>query len=197
MVDDSCMVCFEEIIDKCTLKCSHFFCKRCLVEILKEFLFELTCPYCRQECMIYEIKDGDNFLFSKPDTIAGGVYIQGSIVGLASYHFDSVETSYISYESPQCNDWPNLDDGSRPAEKKYFQNPNYDAVSRTFIGTIDWSPTSWDNDKLWKYTMVFSEDFMTIDSGSVEHFTEIGGNRIKETLFGIHLIYCRQINLDQ
>ena len=195
--DNSCMVCFEEYIDKCALKCSHIFCKRCVLELLRDLKVKLSCPYCRQECTIFEISDGTNgeYIFPKPNTIAGGTYVQGSTVGLASYHFESIVSSYISYESPSCQFWPDLDDGSRPDKKKYFINPNYDASSRIFTGNIDWSPTSWNNNKLWKYRMMFSDDFLTIESGHVECFAK-NGEHTETQFFGEHLIYRRMVNIN-
>lgn len=193
--ENSCAVCFEEIVEKFSLKCSHCFCKRCVLEMLKDLLVKLSCPYCRQESMIYEIKsdmDG-KFIFQKPSTIVSGTYVQGFTLGLASYHFESIENSYISYESPLCQNWPELDDGSRPAEKKYFVDPKYDTLTRKFTGNIDWSPTSWRNDNLWKYTMFFSEDFMKIESGHCQAFDK-NGEPTNEHIFGVNLIYFRMID---
>ena len=194
--ENSCMVCFEDIVEKCSLKCSHFFCKRCVLEMLKEQLVKLSCPYCRQESKVYEIEDHTNgtFILQKPNTIVGGTYVQGLTIGLASYHFESIENSYISYESPLCQNWPDLDNGSRPAERKYFNNPEYDTLTRKFTGNINWSPTSWRNDVLWKYTMIFSEDFIEIESGCLQGFDKDGKPTSKDD-FGEDLIYYRELHI--
>ena len=68
--------------------------------------------------------------------IIGRVYVQGNTVGLASYHFNSINDCYISYSSPQCSMWPALDNGDRPPTRKPFVNISIDEVKRTFRGDI-------------------------------------------------------------
>ena len=45
---------------------------------------------------------------------------------------------------------------------------NENEETRTFRGTVDWSPTAWQGDQKWVYEMVFSADFDTIVGGGVE-----------------------------
>ena len=67
----------------------------------------------------------------------GNIYVQGSTVGLASYHFESADKCYISYENPLPH-WLNSE-GNLPVEKKYFQNVEYDENFRQFKGEISWT----------------------------------------------------------
>ena len=104
------------------------------------------------------------------DTILGQTYIQGNQEGLASYHFNfplTVENdqggSYISYETAPPM-WK-LQNGDKPPNKKYFDNPKYDADTRTFTGLIDWKENPFHGDYLWEYTMIFSADFTKIEGG--------------------------------
>ena len=69
-------------------------------------------------------------------SIFGHIFQQKGTVGLASYHFVSPESSYISYAAAPPA-WK-LADGSAPPARKYFVSPSYDATSRTFHGTIFW-----------------------------------------------------------
>jgi hypothetical protein len=104
------------------------------------------------------------------DDIAGQTYIQGGTVGQASYHYEDMSKPYISYSSapPQ---WA-LDDGAAPPSKKYvreqgetevrrervarpnsssryFDEAQWFPQTRTFTGTITWSPTSFGGDAMW------------------------------------------------
>jgi len=63
-------------------------------------------------------------------------FLQGSRVGLASYHFgpsgDGAEGSHISYAAADPS-W-RLDDGSAPPPRVPFLEPTYDAVTRACRG---------------------------------------------------------------
>lgn len=100
-----------------------------------------------------------------PTTILGATFVQGGMPGLASYHFDQALTEpYISYEHAPPS-W--LQDDGMPMAghgKKPFASPAYDAESRTFTGTVEWSPTTVHGDARWQYTMIFSADFSTVGS---------------------------------
>jgi hypothetical protein len=101
-------------------------------------------------------------------TLWGNVFVQAMRVGLASYHFvppaaaaaaaadgggdeqgdagDAAEvaaigSAYISYEHPDCAQWPSLDDGSPVPARVPFTNIQFDATSRTFRGTVPWRAT--------------------------------------------------------
>ena len=52
--------------------------------------------------------------------------------GVASYHFDSPDNCYISYENAPVG-WV-LADGSHPPAQKPFVNPRYHEATRTFTG---------------------------------------------------------------
>lgn len=166
-----CPICYQEFTEKCTTQCQHSFCKKCIIQVL--LADNSSCPYCRDDISPYSLKleNGDPLLV-QPTTIFGEVYIQGDTEGLASYHFNSPDDCYISYESPDCSDWPDLSDGSRPPMKKPFENAVYSEDTRTFSGIINWSPINWKEDAMWVYTMVFSEDFSCIPHGAVVCFND-------------------------
>jgi len=194
---EECAICYEAIVDKCILLCMHSFCSKCIITLINtttEFdeSANLFCPMCRHEGKIFDIKkENGEKLVIELSTIVNGVYVQGETVGLASYHFPSIENSYISYESPECLIWPPLEDGSRPPPRKYFINPSYNEETKTFKGDIDWSPTKWQGETLWRYIMVFSENLMKIDTGTVEHKNE-NGAITHITKFGVALFYLRK-----
>jgi len=79
-----------------------------------------------------------------PSTIFGNVYVQGlsyspSLEGVASYHFNSESDCYISYsKAPEA--W-RLEDGSAPPKKKPFVDVHYNAIARTFRGSVEWDPS--------------------------------------------------------
>ena len=84
---------------------------------------------------------------------------------------------YISYSSAPSS-WV-LDNGRRPPSKKYFNLPTYTPENRTFKGKIIWDESPFQGDHSWEYTMIFSEDFSHIESGTCVR-KNVDGN-IKET----------------
>eukprot|EP00403_Amphidinium_massartii_P041112 CAMPEP_0178450564 /NCGR_PEP_ID=MMETSP0689_2-20121128/43192_1 /TAXON_ID=160604 /ORGANISM="Amphidinium massartii, Strain CS-259" /LENGTH=408 /DNA_ID=CAMNT_0020076039 /DNA_START=20 /DNA_END=1243 /DNA_ORIENTATION=- len=105
-----------------------------------------------------------------PTSIFGNVYVQGAMYasfleGVASYHFDSETDGYISYSNAPAA-WL-LEDGSRPPQKKPFQDMQYDADRRTFKATVTWDPPFMAQSR-WEYEMVFSEDFSCICGGHLK-----------------------------
>jgi len=134
-------------------------------------------------------------------TIAGGVFVQGGLVGRASYHFDQLPRAeraegaeggdgscYLSYAAAP-RQWQ-LDDGSRPPERKPFVDASYDAASRTFRGTIDWRPRTFGNGSRWEYTMVFDPLFLEIAGGEVVIYNADGAETTRHR-FGADLRYAR------
>ena len=120
--------------------------------------------------------------------IWGAAYMQGGLLGLASYHFRGPDDCYISYEAAPP-DWL-LDDGTRPPAVKRFESPSWDADTRTFVGAIDWSAAPFGGDARWEYTIVFSEDFATVAGGEVRAFDAAGARRRHRTRrFGRDLHY--------
>lgn len=108
-----------------------------------------------------------------PETIFGGIYVQGSRYfpdseGVASYHFDSPEDCYISYANAPGT-W-RLGDGSRPPQKKPFTAARYDAGTRTFRGNIDWE-VPFAGATRWEYEMIFSDDLARIAGGAMKAFS--------------------------
>eukprot|EP00397_Hematodinium_sp_SG-2012_P011067 GEMP01011195.1.p1 GENE.GEMP01011195.1~~GEMP01011195.1.p1 ORF type:complete len:440 (+),score=93.15 GEMP01011195.1:337-1656(+) len=97
-------------------------------------------------------------------TIYGQTYVQVGGIGLASYHFESEDNAYLSYERAP-DDWL-LDDGTKPPERKTFVDAHYDPDTRTFTGTVIW-PVPFNGHGKWDYEMVFSKDFMIIERGGV------------------------------
>lgn len=190
--EDVCAICLAGYVEKCRTICNHFFCKRCIIRALYPE-YTGTCPICRSAIDFQSVKIFDkniSIVKPKPLTIHGSIYIQGRLKGLASYHFDTEDDCYISYASPHCSMWPSLDNGDRPAVKKPFVNTSFDLSSRTFKGTIDWSPTTWGGDAIWIYEMIFTEDFNSIEDGSVNAYDKTG-QQTECHKFGIDLNYQR------
>ena len=83
---------------------------------------------------------------------------------MASYHFEE-EGSYISYETIEQAPWFNSALPKCP-KKKFFQNFEYDPKRRTVSAEISWEDNPiFDNEALWKYLFVFSEDFTRVETG--------------------------------
>ena len=62
--------------------------------------------------------------------------------------------------------WRRLD-GTKPPDKKYFEQPVYNPQTREFTGTITWGENTFSGDHNWTYQMIFSEDLTFIESGHV------------------------------
>ena len=125
-----------------------------------------------------------------PQGLAGCAFMQGSRMGLASYHFPAVDAAYISYEAAPP-EW-RLDNGTPPPQQKPFLDPAFDPATRTFTGSIDWSTATFGGDARWEYTMVFSEGFSAIAGGSVKCYREgsaEGEGPSSEDEFGVDLMY--------
>lgn len=84
------------------------------------------------------------------DTLWGNSFVQGMRAGLASYHFMSAvrddsehddQTAYISYEHPDCAQWPPLDDGTPVPARVPFSGLQWEESTRTFRGSIRWWDT--------------------------------------------------------
>eukprot|EP00039_Didymoeca_costata_P006027 m.86947 g.86947 ORF g.86947 m.86947 type:complete len:428 (-) comp13077_c0_seq3:71-1354(-) len=88
------------------------------------------------------------------------------VVSLIKRYAEKPEGPYINYNSAPQH-WV-LSDGSRPPSKKYFEDPHYDPVSRTFRGNITWHPLKFGLNSKWTYKMVFSANFSSIEEGYVE-----------------------------
>ena len=113
-------------------------------------------------------------------SIWGQTYLQGGDLGIASYHFDSPSSCYISYlNAPSA--WV-LDDGSKPPKKKYFVNVAYDEKSRTFRGVINW-PVKFAGESTWTYTMRFSDNFAIIEGGGLLTDTSISQTFAKDLIY--------------
>merc|ERR1712119_1302 len=111
------------------------------------------------------------------------IYVQGMQEGLASYHLSENAGCWISYSN--CP-WT-LDDGSKPPEKKFFTNENFNIAERTFSGTIEWGSTPFGGDKQWVYNFTLAEDYQTIESGTVD--TTSTSDVTRTINFNIHLFY--------
>jgi hypothetical protein len=112
---------------------------------------------------------GERYLWDGP-----GLMVKGA----GSYHFDGPDNCYMSFKNAPA-DWVLADD-SRPPAKKPFGAPRYDAATRTFTGTIDWSANNFlfgsNRSAYWEYEMVFSDDFVSIAKGQVTIFDANGTN---------------------
>lgn len=193
---DKCPICLVASLNENELtvetKCGHSFCMACILDVFKSSpcQWSAKCPYCRQVMSAFDVLCGSQALCERPHMIFGGVYVQCNTVGLASYHFDEVE-SYISYSSapPQWR----LDDGTPPPERKPFENSSYDPESRTFRGVINW-PITFGEDSKWVYRIVFSEDYMQIDGGEVTAY-KAQEEPSDVHVYGQHLIYVRVFHI--
>ena len=101
-------------------------------------------------------------------TIFGRKFVKGYKGGMVSFHFESPDNCFISYESDACADWPPQLRGQVP-----FLDPVFDEETSTFTGHVDWSSTPLGpvEDPVegsmarWDYRMVFSEDMSEIEAG--------------------------------
>ena len=125
-------------------------------------------------------------------SIWGNTFCQGFKVGLASYHFETNEEAFISYEHPGTSQWPPLDDGSPVPSRVFFRNTTWDATERIFRGEICWQDdfqTSWQGFQKWKYDMKFDSNFTFIASGTVLSIMEENGDTREMSTFGDDLVY--------
>ena len=67
-----------------------------------------------------------------------------------------------------------LDNDKPLPEKKIFVNDSYDHATRTFTGTIDWSPTSFEGACREEYVIVFEDDLGASASGQVRTYAKDG-----------------------
>ena len=110
---------------------------------------------------------------------------------MASYHFEK-EGSYISYERIEKAPWysPSL---PRFPRKKFFQNFEFDPKRRTASADISWEDNPiFDNQVLWKYVWIFSEDFTRIENGFCRQFYKNNVGKVlvkKDTYFSTELKY--------
>jgi len=157
-----------------------------------------ACPCCRAHISVYTIVDcaTQQFLqIPNVTSIYGNVYIQGDTpesIGVASYHFESEEDSYIAYDSQRCSGWL-LDDNSPPPEKKPFVKTSYDPVKRIFRGTVEWQPVTFSKSARWEYEMIFADDFESIVDGTCSMFESLDpdANPTGVHRFGRNLRYLR------
>jgi hypothetical protein len=90
--------------------------------------------------------------------------LKGSEVGNQSYHFDK-EESYISFLSNAAQ--KKLDNGDPLPDKQPISSFVFTPENRTFRGTVDWSPTTFEDNTIWDLEIVFSEDFLTFETGII------------------------------
>jgi len=148
---------------------------------------------CRATISLYTtVLVGTDAPLKKPKPFYGHcVYLQGGSPGVASYHFDSPDDCYISYENAPA-EWKTADGSPFPV-KKAFENPTYDPLTRTFTGTIDWSPKKVDSDIVrWEYRLVFSDSLNVIMDGEIKQYNA-DGNKVSTKSFPDDLIYWRNL----
>lgn len=196
MADDpECPICLSsKSLDAFTLTiCDHKVCNTCMVGLLK---VTRRCPICRRDISPFDttwLVGGDPLI--KPfTTIYDSVYVQGHTEGLASYHF-SEEESYISYAAAPPI-W-RLDNGQPPPEKKLFENCSFNPETRTFTADVNWTPVAFHGDAKWVYRIVFSEDFMEIESGEVKAYDDHEQKKLPEHMYGLHLFYTKVLDLER
>ena len=150
--EEGCAICLSEPSDPITTSCGHTYCRSCLVRALVRFSAPGfgQCPLCRRRLSMYTSRSAAGAPLILPQGPASGddeapaqgpfgySYVQGRTWGLASYHFESPESVYISYiAAPQS--W-RLEDESPVPERAPFEDHDYVPETRTFTGTIRWSP---------------------------------------------------------
>ena len=102
---------------------------------------------------------------------------------MASYHFEK-EGSYISYETVETAPWYSPSCPKFP-RKKFFQNFEYDPNRRTASAEISWEENPiFDNQVLWKYLWIFSEDFTRIEKGFCRQFYKNDVGKLCENVKG-------------
>merc|ERR1712087_60766 len=197
--EKECPVCYNDFSEKhmtrCTAPCGHQFCFCCIRKTLSDQFG--SCPVCRCYIALASVKDAAGMtLVDNPLPVEarlhGSTFLQEHIEGVAAYHFQEDGSAFISYESPLCAHWPHLEDGSSPPPRKEFIETSFDQAARVFCGTIDWSPTCWQGDRIWRYRMVFSSDLSTMMRGTVEAFSAAGELR-RTDLFGERLRYINKM----
>mmetsp|Transcript_38782 Transcript_38782/g.128051 ORF Transcript_38782/g.128051 Transcript_38782/m.128051 type:complete len:477 (-) Transcript_38782:62-1492(-) len=193
---EECPICMGALVDPCRTRCGHIFCSECLKQ---SFPAETAtsagrCPLCRGAISLFSTVSIATESALRPpalSTIFGTTFLQGGRPGVASYHFEAPDDCFISYESAPAA-WT-LDDGSRPPPRKPFLGPSYDAASRTFTGSVDWSGgTINGGDARWEYRLVFSESMNVIEGGGSWCYGEDGGLRAHRT-FPDNLVYWRAL----
>lgn len=189
-----CPICMGEFVAPCRTTCGHLFCTDCLQASFPAETPSGTsrCPLCRSTISLYTTEAIDTGIALKqPKPFYGHcVYLQAGKPGVASYHFDSPDDCYISYvNAPEA--W-RTDDGSPLPTKKQFANAAYDPLTRTFTGTITWSPTINNGDARWQYRMVFSESLNLILGGESKQFDADGTQRGTHS-FPDELTYWREL----
>lgn len=191
---EECPICMGALVDPCRTRCGHIFCSECLKQSFPAETAAGRCPLCRGAISLFSTVSIATESALRPpavSTIFGTTFLQGGRPGVASYHFEAPDDCFISYESAPAA-WT-LDDGSRPPPRKPFLGPSYDAASRTFTGSVDWSGgTINGGDARWEYRLVFSESMNVIEGGGSWCYGEDGGLRAHRT-FPDNLVYWRAL----
>jgi hypothetical protein len=121
--------------------------------------------------------------------LVGMVFVQAAGVGVASYHFDAIDDISINYSNAPGT-W-HLDDLSPFPDEKPFTDTSFDLAQRAFYGTIDWSSpegTTANGAERWVYEMLFSDDYGTIEGGSVKMY-DASDVLLDEQFYGTDLFY--------
>ncbi|KAL3913859.1 MAG: hypothetical protein SGPRY_007829 [Prymnesium sp.] len=195
---DDCPICLCPLSDAVRTKCNHLYCLSCFTHATKERTSRYRaaqCSVCRRQVSLYStfhVESGEPILKPKMQSIFGSVYVQGGMPGVAAYHFDSPDDCYISYSHAPAS-WQ-LADGTPPPAKKPFLSPTYDASSRTFRGTVDWSDNLFRGDYRWEYEMVFAESLMIICDGWNKAY-DAQGNLLNTSRFPHELRYWLKTNV--
>lgn len=128
------------------------------------------------------------------DILSGSLYVNPHLgPGFASYHFDAIDDSYLSYENAPA--FMLLDDWSSMPSAKEFEGAVFNEATRTFTATVTWpvphpSHIPFVSVGKEEYTMIFSEDFSEISGGHMDAF-DADGTELYSFDYGNFLVYQR------
>lgn len=183
-----CPICFVETASTecCRTPCHHVFCVDCFTRVLRNNNSSTcgSCPMCRKPVSLFStllLHTREPLRAPAVDSIVGSVYVHSGGEDIGSYHFDTLEAPYMRYAAAN---------GSQPLEREYFEEPAYDAASRTFRGTIRWR-SPFRGAARWEYEMRFADSFGFICGGQMRAF-DASGTQIDERRYVEAMAYWRK-----
>ena len=217
-VSGACGICLEPLRESGVVTpCQHIFCHDCIYTLFSYGDVQVPCPCCRKAVSPYSVFD---LTESKPLKEAelsspfGHTFVQLGRQGLASYHLNSPENCYISYENAP-ESWK-MDDGSRMPRRKELTDVKFHRASRQLtaryvlkeamfrVGArtgflivlyyrVDWAPGSLSGASEWRVVMKFDEGYRAIYEGEVA-VVRSDGAMLRKNFFGTQLRYRRAVS---